>query len=280
MTIVVAMKFDERILVMSDTMISDPTDRADNILPGRLKSIVINKWLTISYAGLSNQAIHIIRGIKKLSNISTELVVNILAEASRNHGDDLDFILCSHENAARLIKISSGEIFEGAEFHWIGNRQAVSELSKLEIPKVEINDLPEYMSQNEIIFTNTFLNYIRDGRCKGVGGVVINCLCSEFGHCYQDHAGAFSWDTIIIGQDDYVKRQELNQTGMYCYTYNVCAPAERGQAIIGFYLAQSNVGYIYDPLNYNDARKIKNMDLQAFSQLVQDAGEVLARREQ
>jgi hypothetical protein len=131
MTIVVAMKFDERIIVMSDTMISDPTDRADNIFPGRLKSIVINKWLTISYAGLSDQAIHIIRGIKKLSNISTELVVNILVEASRKHGDDLDFILCSHENAARLIKISNGEIFEGAEFLWIGNRQAVSELSKL-----------------------------------------------------------------------------------------------------------------------------------------------------
>ena len=48
MTIVAAMKCGERICVMSDTMISDRGLARDNVIPGRLKTIVVNKWLTIS----------------------------------------------------------------------------------------------------------------------------------------------------------------------------------------------------------------------------------------
>ena len=63
MTIVVAKKLDERIVDMSDTMISDLNEPKNNVIPGRLKSMVINNWLTISYANLSIQAIDAIRKI-------------------------------------------------------------------------------------------------------------------------------------------------------------------------------------------------------------------------
>lgn len=277
MSIVAAMKFNDRIIVMSDTMISDPTGTADKIIPGGLKSIVINEWLTISYAGLSTQGIDVIRAINNLSDICTEAAIAMLIKASKAYEDELDFILCSHEESVRLIKISSGTTFEGSDTYWIGSQQAAMELSKIEVPKMEFNNLPEYISPKEILFTTAFSNYLRDGRCKGVGGAAINCLCSKYGHCYQIHAGAFSWDTIIIGQDDYEKRQELNKTGMYHYEYNVCSTSERGQAIVGFYLGQCNVGYLYDPLHSDDAIEIKNINLKDFSELVDYAGIVLAR---
>ena len=75
MTIVAAMKFDKRIVVMSDTMISDSNELRNNVIPGRLKSIVINNWLTISDAGLSTQAIDAVRKIYNSPNISTGLAI-------------------------------------------------------------------------------------------------------------------------------------------------------------------------------------------------------------
>jgi hypothetical protein len=277
MSIVAAMKLNDRIIVMSDTMISDPNGTANNIVPGRLKSVVINEWLTISYAGLSTQGIDVIKAINKLPDICTDAAVTILIDASKTYHDELDFILCSHEASARLIKISRGSTFEGADGYWIGSQQAAIELSKIEVPPMTFNDLPEYVSPREILFTTAFSNFLRDGRCKGVGGAAINCLCSKYGHCYQTNAGAFSWDTIIIGQDDYEKRQELNKTGTYHYEYNVCSTSVRGKAVVGFYLGQCNVGYLYDPLHSDDAMVIKNMNLEDFVELRDYAGTVLAR---
>lgn len=279
MTIVAAMKFDERICVMSDTMISSESFTRDNIIPGRLKSIVLNEWLTISYAGLSTQAIDAIRVPYGCSSITTDSVVQCLVETSAKYMNELDFIVCSHENDARLIKIANGVVSEGANAYWIGNLQAATELSKVVIPKTEFNDLPDYISAEEIIFKNSFNTYMRENRCKGIGGAIIDCLCSPYGHCYNTHAGAFSWDTIILGKDNYKERQEKNKTGMYHYEYNVQSTSARGQAIVGFYLNQAQTGFIYDPIHYDEAMKIEDVGLTRFSHLIEDAGKVLAKKQ-
>lgn len=267
-TIVAARRFGQRIIVLSDTMISDANARADNILPGRVKSIVLTKTLTISYAGLSSQALDTIRAIHRNPPGSVQSVIEILAARSRQFAGELDFLVCSHERSAALYKISDGEIFDGADFYWVGNPQAVSELSQLEVQEPRSETLPNYLPEEEIHFTNRFMKYLREGRCRGVGGVVVNCLCSEYGHCYQNYGSAFSLDTITIGQDDWNQRQEINKAGMYHFEYNVYSAHERGQAVVGLYLAQSNVGFIHDPLNRDDAEKIVDIAHTEFAKLV------------
>ncbi len=129
-----------------------------------------------------------------------------------------------------------------------------------------------------MIFKNAFHDFMRTNHCEGVGGATIDCLCSPFGHCYNTHAGAFSWDTIILGKDDQVQREATNKTGMFHYEYNVCSTSARGQAILGFYLRQSRIGFIYDPIHYDEAIKIVGHDMSEFSRLVDYAGETLARK--
>lgn len=278
MTIVVAMKFSDRVCVLSDTMISNREGTGNNVIPGRLKSIVINKWLTISYAGLSTQAIDTVREIYRSENIKTEAVIHLLAEVSRLHDGELDFIVCSHEQSVRMVKIANGKIFEGGDAYWIGNSQAAAELSKIELPNTKCVDLPEYITADELIFKSSFQEFMRSNRCEGIGGAVIDCLCSPYGHCYNSHAGAFSWDTIVLGEDDPVQRKITEKTGMYHYAYNVCSTIARGQAIVGFYLGQSGVGFIYDPIHYDEARRVDGCSMSEFSSFVEDAGKVLAER--
>jgi hypothetical protein len=277
MTIVVAMKFGERICVMSDTMISDRDQARDNIIPGRLKSIVINEWLTVSYAGLSTQAIDAIRKISNSNMATTKSVVDYLLEVSARYPDELDFIVCSHEVKAKLIKISNGTLMEGAKAYWIGSAQAAAELSKVPVLVAEFEGLPEYMSADEVVFRNSFITYMREHRCEGIGGAVIDCLCSPYGHCYNTHAGAFSWDTILLGIDDNEERQKKNRGGMHHYEYHISSTSARGQGIVGFYLDQAKTGFIYDPTHYDEAMKIEATSLSDFSRLVEDAGQVLSR---
>ena len=279
MTLVVAKKFGERILVMSDTMISDSDGTHDNIIPGRLKTIVLNKTLTISYAGLSIQAIDCIRRIKRnLNSMSLNEIVDLLSECSVINDSKIDFILCSHVEEIRLLKISGESIFEGSETYWIGNQQAAKELSLIKASDNVVENHPDYVTSDEIAFRNICYNFFRETRCKGIGGAIIDCLCSPYGHCYQGHAGAFSWDTIILGRDNREKRKEFNKTGTYHYEYNVYASPERGQALIGLFLPQCGVGFYYDPLHHDEAIKVVNTTLHEFSFTINHAAKLFKVR--
>ena len=132
-------------------------------------------------------------------HISTSLAIAELTHVSLTYKGELDFIVCSHESSGRVIKIANGKAFEGADVYWIGNAQAAKELSKMSVPQKDLHDLPDYISTEGLVFKAAFLDYMENNQCEGIGGVVIDCICSPFGHCYNTHAGFFSWDTIILG---------------------------------------------------------------------------------
>ncbi len=276
MTIVLARKFDQRIIVLSDTMISDQEALGHNIFPGRLKSIVVNKWLTVSYAGLSVQAMDIIRSLRTISDLTTNDAVAILLRANEHHEDAIEFILCSHEEHSRLLKISASTASEGSDFYWIGSAEAATEISRSHAPGPAAAGRPDHVTQDELDFISTFWRFLNKGVSGCVGGAAVNCLCSPCGHCYQTHAGIFAWDTIVVGKDDPIAREAMNKTGMYQFGYNLCAPETRGVALVGLYFDQSATGYLYDPMNRDDAVKIRNTDVASFSRLVSDSAAVLA----
>jgi len=61
MTFVVARKFGDRIIVFSDTMISNRGAARQNIIPGALKSIVVHRYVSIAYAGSAPVALDAVR---------------------------------------------------------------------------------------------------------------------------------------------------------------------------------------------------------------------------
>lgn len=268
MTIVAAKRFGNRIIVLSDTMISDVGARADNIIPGRLKSIVLSKTLTVSYAGLSCQALDAIRVIYRSPPDSVRVVIEFLAAKTAEFTGELDFLVCTHTPCAELFKISNGRVYTGADFYWIGNSQAVSDLSQLEVRQQKIENRPEWLFEEEMHFSNKFMVYLRENRRHGVGGIVINCLCSDQGHCYQNYVSAFSWDEIIIDQFGCNRPQEAKETGMYHFECHVYSATKRGEAVVGLYLGQPGIGFIYDPLNHDEAKKIVNIAHSEFAALV------------
>lgn len=276
MTIVIAKRIGERISVMSDTYISDENGIKDKVIPGRLKSVVVNKWLTISYAGLSDQAIDAIRAIHSMHDITTQGVVNYLFDVACQYESQLDFILFSHEHDVRLVKILSSGIYEGSDHYWIGNIEAANAILTLFKDNLEKDlNFINFPDQNFIVeskFRSAFSKYMRESGCEGVGGVVMDCLSSPYGHCYQTYSSSFSWDVIDLGSVDYSSLQEEHKSGMYHYSYNVVSLDCRGEGIVGFYLDQAQIGFIYDPIRLDEALAVRKncLNLESFTNFFND----------
>ena len=271
MTLVVAKMFGSRIVTMSDTMISDRNARAPNIVPGRLKSIVLNTWLTVSYSGLANQGLDAIRELAALLFSSTDAALAKLADCSKELGGEVDFIICSHEQSRspRSIKVSSGRVFEGALTYWIGSPAAAAALSRYKARSAPPKDLPECVDANELDFTGRFHEYMKACADTTVGGATVNCLGSEFGHCYQDHASSSWWEPITVPDDeDPRERAAKHRTGIVSHEYHVYTACNRGVAVVGLYLGQPGIGYIYDPLISDEALLFRVHDQSAFRELL------------
>jgi hypothetical protein len=287
MSLVAAIRSMGRIVTLSETMISDEGSRRPmNQIPGRLKSIVMNSALTVSYAGLSLQAIDAIRRLHAMQQLTTDFAIEFLAEASTKLNGEIAFLVCSHESREypRLIKIEGNQVSEGKDIYWIGNQASANALARVELPAMQDERAGDYFSLEERQFTRRFHHYLGHAADSAVGGMVINCLASPFGHCYQDHYGVYVDRMTIPDSVEPSVRARMNEAGMNGhFKYAVMSTAQRGLALVGTFFEQARIGYIYEPILRDDPEKVEasgqlefQTNLAARSRI---HAELLARRE-
>lgn len=272
MTLVAALRSMGRIVVMSDTMICDDgSHRPNNRIPGQLKSVVLNGWLTVSFSGLSIQAIDAIRQLSYCRGLTTTGAVRHLQETSRRFHGEIDFLVCSHEapSTPRLIRVSASHVSEGQDFYWIGNADSARRFARFELTPSSGEAGGEYFSVEESRFTRSFHEYVAQATDPYVGGAVINCLASAYGHCYQDHFGV-RLDRITIPDPlPPAQREQLHDAGMNgYYSYGVVTSPERGDALVGVYFEQAGIGYIYQPLERDHPEKIQASSQPEFQMII------------
>jgi hypothetical protein len=275
MTLVSALKMRERIVVMSDTAISNRDAVRSNIIPGRLKSIVLSTKMTVSYAGLSSQALDVIRRLRREQVDDDETAISYLLSTCKEYPGEIDFIYCSHDKfgRSRLVKITSEGTFEGSTMYWIGSAEAARTLSKLETQVPRLDNAPDYQPHQELVFTRRFFEYLENHADSNVGGVAVNCLCSEYGHCYQDHAGGVLLKPIQMPDPVPTEvRAAEERTGMSRFSYHLYSAEDRGVAVVGYYLEQARVGYLHIPLEHDDPFKVVAEDQAEFRRIVSAAG--------
>lgn len=267
MTLAIAYRSLGRIVTLSDTKISDPGATRRNAIPGRLKSIVLNDWLTVTYAGLTTQAIDIIRDIRKLTTLSTTTALTHLSMASKEFEGEIDFLVCSHEirDQPRLVKIANGSVAEGSDMYWIGSPAAAQNFARLELPPTRGEFSLDYVSAQENELTRKFCAYLDTYSDSQVGGLVVNCLASSHGHCYQDHAGAQVDKREIPDPLEPALRQQMDRAGMDGYfTYQVISTSKRGVAVVGMYFEQAGIAYVHVPLLHDDPVEITAPRMEEF----------------
>lgn len=107
----------------------------------------------------------------------------------------------------------------------------------------------DFISEEERNLSRRFHTFIDSRDDPHAGGLVINCLGSSNGHCYQDHAGAFKERVTIPDTVSPEVREQMDKAGADgAFKYNVMSVHERGIAVVGLFLEQGGFGYIYNPL--------------------------------
>jgi hypothetical protein len=274
MTTAIGKRFGDRIVIASDTMISDPREGRPSIIPGRLKTLVLSSQVSVSYAGRVVQAVDAVKRAKdKLPSISTFL--SDLKELTS--GDMAEFLVASHIAGPQLLKVAHDRIYEGSNLYWIGDANAASEMS---ITLEKTPHIPPVMYQDgtftseEQKFRHAFLSFIEGRVSDVVGGIPILCLASPFGHTYDNYARAVFFGKLVLGPHlspaEVAIQEAQRKSGQSEWKYTAIAPNRRGVALMGVYLEQPELGLLYSPFESDDAELFSGTTLDRFAAVVQE----------
>lgn len=267
MTLAVAGVFGERIPMLSDTMLSGRALSRSDIIPGQLKSIVLNESISVSYSGTMKHALGVMRVAKKRLQRGASLggLLDQLAEASN---DGLDFIVAAHRPEATLYHVGEGRIVAGSSY-WIGDSQAAAEMHRFmaDEPRIPPEKLHAVVTEEERRFTAAFVALVGETQSSIVGGFAICCLGSPYGHCYQGHTVVESREPITIPatEAELLARRERERTGMKSSSYTAVAPSVRGVAVMGAFMDYGDVGFIYSPLEMDEVEKYHPVTLEGLA---------------
>jgi hypothetical protein len=247
MTIVIARKWGDRIVMLSDTMISDRTAARPDIIPGQLKAIVLTPKLSVAYAGRAGKALDTIRKVRGAAREGADLpdMLESLRQVTGENTEPVDFLVASHYEAPSLYKIWNGLVSPPANWYWIGDSCAADAVQR----RMELQPIMksgEWYSEEEFRLSLAFEDVVRESTFQGVGGFSFELLGSPLGHCYQNRAGSHFWGTVRSDEIDTPEFRSFEKTGTAHYQYSMTS-SYRGAGVTGAFLPQIGLGFIYSP---------------------------------
>lgn len=282
MTVIVARKFGDRILIFADTMMSGrglSTRSIEggegcgyrNTIPGRLKAVVLEGFVSIAYAGVADSALGAVRKFDKLrvSDGIGPALEYLRRQTVPDKGETdgaSDFVVALHSPDAELLQIGNGRLQRNLPYAIIGtpNLGVVIKayehiLSKSDDFRDMYIDEDVTISREERIFSAAVMSLFSDKGVvvrEGVGGFPIQLLASPFGHKYLQTACAMAFGEIpghrpAKGDPD---------GGMSGWKYNVVPSVLRGVAVLSVLVSQARMAYIYTPLHADEAERVPVRD--------------------
>jgi hypothetical protein len=252
MTLIVARKFGDRMIVASETMISDQNAWRADIIPGALKTVILTLDLSVSYAGDMEWAMMAIRQVSRTPAmmVDKQALLQHLQQFTIN--DRCEFIVAFHAAGSHLRKIWCGNISGDLEDCSISNRAALSDFDAYEAAMPTSDQPDKYETENRFVGAWTGWQQEWDQNHYAIGGFFLTQLCSPRGYCYNNAGSVYNWDMVNLSISDTkeksIQRAEDHDSGLTQYTYQIAGPNARGVAIFGAYMPQPRTGFIYSPL--------------------------------
>lgn len=298
MSLVVSKKIDNEVLVVSDLKLTNTLKlESEAKYTYGLKSVILNPWICISFAGAYRVALPIIDNILKSQKVNyfiPEAVDNLVDYIVNNISGfegDVSFIVSARFDDARIIKIENG-IASEEDIAWIGDEAAFREYQKYYVENINESELNEYFSLNihklregNSDEVNTELGRNLKAMKKAIfsspidlggsgqmviGGFPVLAFSGPSGFMYDHYLYAASPHHINIPNNDWSTVDWGSViTGGFAVT--TCCGGE-GHGIIGFYIFTSEQGILFSPLgamtppfkNYNSQSEF-NRYAQQFS---------------
>ena len=270
MTLIICRQIKEKIYIVSDSKVTDKNAVRNNPLTGNLKSLILNPYLSLSFAGNIHYAEKILELFysNRIANLQ-QLVLQCL-KANIESNNETDFIIASLENGNRIIiKISDKTAQQNQQNAWIGNQLAFNKFQ--EYYHTSNSDKKESSKINK-----AFKSVIEN---EGIEDVADFCLSIETvyqenikKHCFIYEMSAevsFRPGTITFSKD---KQSQIIPFGgpekgaflaLYMRSFNLLKPA------IAIHFPEGKFGVLFCPaINLNKAEIIKEADGEKFMDII------------
>jgi hypothetical protein len=252
MTLVLGYQTPTGVTIHADTQISHGLGGPNNLVPGRLKALVLRPDFCVAYAGPADLALKYIRQIapQLTESVSTPDIAAMFLEAHNSAGRAVDFLL-AHRRSATLQKISHGALSEGTNRFWIGSAEAASAIDRLESNAPALPAQIPDMYRRTIVTGQAFSSLVNANAVDSVGGLPLTVRTFGTGFQYSCEAAAFCAPQTFPGPGTWtVKFGTVQQGG---YTYSILAPTDVHVPLLAVYFVQGRLGYVYAPLQFDDA---------------------------
>ncbi|WP_298551036.1 hypothetical protein [uncultured Algibacter sp.] len=272
MTLIICRQIKEKIYIVSDSKVTDKNAVRNNPLAGNLKSLILNPYLSLSFAGNIHFAEKILELFysNKIANLQ-QLVLECL-KANIESNNETDFIIASLENGNPvIIKISNKTAQQNQQNAWIGNQLAFNKFQ-------EYYHSTESDKKESSKINSAFKSVIKNERIEDVAD-----FCLSIETVYQENVKkqcfiyemnadvSFRPGTITISKNN--QSQIIPFGGpekgaflaLYMRSFNLLKPA------IAIHFPEGKFGVLFCPaINLNKAEVIKEANGEIFMDIIYD----------
>ncbi len=251
MTIVIASRRADEILMLADTMIHNENERRSNPMPGRLKLVIIGHCVTVGFAGNADRASVAVRNARTaLRNSGLPAVMDLLTDDSTN--GDTDYLVGSHQPHAALFRIRNGARIEIPDICAIGDDAPFKDL--LQNCRSSADDKSAHGD-----LRSSFIDRVSTTKSIGdvVGGFPVAMIGTPEHHRYPHHSFFYTFDMPPIRWGETVE-QSIDDvySGINHFQVSVMGNDQSDAPVIGVCLLQARTGYVYSPIEQLEAIKV------------------------
>ncbi len=280
MTLVVARIIEDRILLISDSRITDPNVLRRSSLKGALKAVILHRGLCVCFSGnllIAQDAISKLE-VNPNSYFESETIIDQLFQEHRKGDCGADFLLVTLIPNTSITRIRRGQIERNLNAAWIGDYDAFSSYQQHfhnSLAQNSCNLLQDQLEQINLdvhkIFskmTDAFISVIENNAHPTVDDFIVHISLGLEGFKYLDSLFAFNPNkqTIPAGV-----RTPLIFSGSAAeggYSHSIMTPREAGIGAIGVYFFQGSFGALFYPARFDEVIIYKNIGAYEFKQTI------------
>ncbi|WP_299680615.1 hypothetical protein [uncultured Tenacibaculum sp.] len=272
MTLVICRQVEEKIYIASDSKVTDKNSVRNNPLTGNLKSLILNPFLSLSFAGNIHYAEKILELFYSNKIFSFQQLILECLKANIDSNNETDFIIASLDKGKRIIiKVSNKNVLQNQQNAWIGNQKAFSKFQ--EYYHSDQTDKKESSKIN-----HAFKQVIKNENIEDVAD-----FCLSIETVYQKQIKQYCFIYEMSGEVSFapaeIKITEQNKSqilpfggpekgaflALYMRSFNLLKPA------IAIHFPEGKFGVLFCPtVNLNKAEIIKEEDGEKFMDIISD----------
>lgn len=251
MTLVVGRVVGDQIRIVSDSLLTDESDRRKGYFAGALKPVILHPRLCVAYAGGAEDGIQALRAldVERDKEFNLSAVIDALLAAHRATRESTDFLIAAVDPRPALFKVSQGQV-EETHASWIGSKGAVEKYQE-HFTASSPDEEGSEAEQTGMLMMSSLEHVIDDPDEDDVGNLCIRVASNDYADGFTYLASGISvagFFDPVVPEPGVVADVPIGGVAEGAYRHAVTPPADPGVGALGVYLRPGDLGFLLYPL--------------------------------